>query len=186
MREVASVGGGALDGAVTTPDRAVTTPDGAMTAPEGARKVEADPAMVLTFDTMTPVSGPYVGSANAVRRIPGGGLPWVLRSGTGSLSRDGHLLVGVRGLVLASRPSVPAALQGTNPFPAFRATVSCLSTDAAGQVTVTNVSTGDFAASPSGNWKIDARVSLPQPCIAPVVLVIGPSGVECWLAVTGG
>jgi hypothetical protein len=172
MREVASVGGGAMDGAAV--------------APGGARPADPGPAMVLTFDTMTPVTGPYVGSANAVRGIPGGGLPWVLRSGTGSLSRDGHLLVQVGGLVLASRPSVPAALQGTNPFPAFRAIVSCLSTNADGQVTTTNVSTGDFAASTSGNWKIDARVSLPQPCVAPIVLVIGPSGVECWLAVTGG
>ena len=71
------------------------------------------PATVLKFSTMTPVTGPYVGTANPVRGVAGGGLPWILTAGTGSLKHDGHLLVRVRGLVLARQAPVPPALQGT-------------------------------------------------------------------------
>jgi hypothetical protein len=142
--------------------------------------------MFLKFSRMTPVSGPYVGPANPVRGVRGGGLPWVLTTGTGSLNCDGHLLVRVRGLVLAHQPSVPPALRGTNPFPAFRAIVSSQTIGAGGTATIVNVSTGDFRASASGDLDIDARVSFPQPCVAPMVLITGPSGVGAWLAVTEG
>lgn len=141
--------------------------------------------LIMKFDTLTTVAGPYANSANAVRGIAGGGLPWVMEAGSGSLSRDGHLLVRIRGLVLASHPSVPAALRGTNPFPAFRVVVSCLSVGPDGTAAVANVRTGDFDADSGGNSDVDARVSLPQPCIAPIVLVTGPSGAERWFAVTG-
>ena len=150
-----------------------------------AASAEPGPATVLKFDTMTPVTGPYVGTPNPVRGVPGGGLPWVLTAGTGSLKRDGHLLVKVRGLVLANQPSVPAALRGTNPFPDFRAIVSCQSIGAGDTATVANISTGDFKADTAGDSRIDARVSLPQPCIAPIVFVTGPTGVGVWFAVTG-
>jgi hypothetical protein len=142
--------------------------------------------MFLKFDRMTPVNGPQVGPANPVRGVRGGGLPWVLTTGTGSLDCDGHLRVQVRGLVLASQPSVPAALRGTNPFPALRAIVSCQSIGAEGTATIANISTGDFRANASGDLDIDARVSLPQPCIAPMVFITGPSGVRVWFAVTEG
>jgi hypothetical protein len=142
--------------------------------------------MVVKFDRMTPVNGPYAGAANAVRGIPGGGLPWVLTAGTGSLSRDGHLFVKVRGLVLAREPTVPPGLQGTNPFPAFRAIVSCQTIGAGDTATIANVSTGDFRTDASGDVQIDARVVLPEPCMAPIVFITGPSGVGTWLAVTGG
>jgi hypothetical protein len=150
-----------------------------------AASEDLGPAMVLKFDRMTPVNGPYVGPANPVRGIPGGGLPWVLTAGTGSLNCDGHLLVKVRGLVLANQPTVPATLRGTNPFPAFRAIVSCQSIGAGDTATIVNISTGDFRASTSGDLEIDARVSLPKPCIAPIVFITGPSGAGIWFAVTG-
>ncbi len=34
------------------------------------------PPTILKFDTMVPVTGPYVGPANPIRGVPGGGLPW--------------------------------------------------------------------------------------------------------------
>jgi hypothetical protein len=139
----------------------------------------------MKFDTLTPVAGPYAGSANAVRGIARCGLPWVVEAGSGSLSLDDHLLVRIRGLVLASASSVPQALRGTNPFPAFRVVVSCLSLGPDGTATIRNVSTGDFEADSRGNSDINARLSLPRPCIAPILLVTGPSGVGRWLAVTG-
>jgi hypothetical protein len=142
--------------------------------------------MFLKFNRMTPVNGPYVGPANPVRGVHGGGLPWVLTTGAGSLNRDGHLLVKVRGLVLAHQPSVPAALRGTNPFPAFRAIVSCQSVGSRGRAIIANISTGDFRANSSGDLDIDARVSLPQPCTVPMVFITGPSGVGAWFAVTDG
>ena len=77
----------------------------------------ADPGTILKFDTMTPVTGPYVGNGNPLRTVPGGGLPWMISAGTGSLKSDGRLLVHVRGLVLADQPPVPPALQGTNRSP---------------------------------------------------------------------
>ncbi len=144
----------------------------------------ADPGTIFKFDTMTPVTGPYVGSANPIRAVPGGGLPWMISAGIGSLKSDGHLLVHVRGLVLADQPPVPPALQGTNPIPDFRAIVSCQSIGAGGTAAITNVSTAQFPASTTGNSDINAMVSLPHPCIAPIVFVTSPGG--SWFAATGG
>lgn len=143
----------------------------------------ADPGTIVKFDTMTPVTGPYVGTANPIRTVPGGALPWVISTGTGSLKSDGHLLVHVRGLVLADQSPVPPALQGTNPIPDFRAIVSCQSIAADGTASITNVSTAQFPASTAGDSDINATVSLPHPCIAPIVFVTSPGG--SWFAATG-
>lgn len=142
------------------------------------------PATILHFDKMAPVTGPYVGSANPVRGLAGGGLPWMIRSATGSLKQDGHVLVTVRGLVLANAPSVPAALRGKNPIPDFRAIVSCQAIGTGNTAAVDNVSTGNFTASMAGNSKIDAKVTLPRPCIAPIIFVTAPN--SAWFAATGG
>jgi hypothetical protein len=179
MRETASTGSMALDdviGSVSAKTIAV---------PHAALLVNSGSALIMEFDTLTPVDGSPAESANTVRGVAGGGLPWEIESGVGSLSCDGHLVVRIRGLVLASHPDVPASLQRTNPFPAFRIVVSCLRGSGNGALAVANVSTGDFEASPGGDSEIDARVSLPHPCIAPIVLVTGPSGTAGWLAVTG-
>jgi hypothetical protein len=179
MRETASAGSIALDeviGSVSTKTIAV---------PNAALLVSSGSALIMKFDTLTPVNGSLEESANTVRGLTGGGLPWAIESASGSLSCDGHLAVRIRGLVLAAHPEVPASLQGTNPFPAFRIVVSCLRADGNGALVVANVSTGDFEASSGGDSEIDARVSLPHPCVAPIVLVTGPSGTEGWLAVTG-
>ena len=144
----------------------------------------ADPGTILKFNVMTPVTGPYTGASNPIRMVPGGGLPWIITSGKGSLSRDGRLEVRVRGLVLADQAPVPANLQGINPIPDFKAIVSC-QTISGGMATVTNVSTGLFPASKAGNSDIRARVKLPEPCIAPIVFVFGAPNVG-WFAATGG
>ena len=143
-------------------------------------------APVLSFATMTPVTGPYTGTANPIRGVAGGGLPWVLKSGFGSLSRDGRLFVRVRGLVLANDPAVPVALRGTNPFPDYRALVSCQSIGTGNTAAVANVSTANFKADSKGDSTIFTRISLPKPCIAPIVFVTGPTGTDAWFAVTGG
>jgi hypothetical protein len=143
-----------------------------------------DSSTVLRF-SMTPVTGPFVGAANPVNGVAGGGLPWILTSGNGSLQRDGHLQVRVRGLVLAKQAPVPPAMQGKNPFADFRALVSCQTIGAGNTATITNISTGDFTANAAGDSRIDARVHLPKPCIAPIVFVTGPTGTNAWFAITG-
>ena len=145
-----------------------------------------EPASVLRFSTMTPVTGPFVGTANPIRGEAGGGLPWLLTSGHGSLNSAGHLVVRVRGLILARQAPVPPALQGINPFPAFRALVSCQSIGSGNTATVVNVSTGDFKADKAADSTINARVSLPRPCSPPIVFVTGPTGTDVWFAATGG
>jgi hypothetical protein len=58
-----------------------------------------------------------------------------------------------------------------------------LSKDAAGNATMPTVQTGLFPASMAGDSQIEDTVSLPDPCIAPIVFVTSPSG--AWFAATG-
>ena len=140
---------------------------------------------ILEFDTMIGVPDPYTGPANAIRGVPGGGLPWVVDEASGELRVDGRIEVEVEGLVLdPNDPDVPAGVAGTNPIPNFKAIVSCLSRNPEGTVATTvNVETGLFPASAAGNSKIEDSVELPEPCIAPIVFVTSPTG--SWFAATG-
>jgi hypothetical protein len=142
----------------------------------------SDARKVLAFDTMVGVSGTFVGSANPIRGVNGGGLPWQIAEGRGELASDGRLELEVKGLVLLDGPPVPLALRGTNPVSSFRAIVSCL-TIVDGSPATTNVATGPFPATATGDSEIEANVSLPSPCFAPIVFV-GPSATT-WFAVTG-
>lgn len=169
-------GGGALAGVAL----------GTLAHPGSARASggeDADDATILKFSTMAPVTGPFVGPANPVRGIPGGGLPWKLTSAKGVLKADGELEVRVRGLVLAGGPP---NLVGTNPIAKFRAIVSCLSDDGMGHVVTVNTPTAAFPATTTGNSEIEATVSLPNPCVA-VLVFVGPavSPNLAWFAVTG-
>jgi hypothetical protein len=147
-----------------------------------ATGASSDRAKILEFDTLVGVTGPFVGSANPIRGLSGGGLPWQISEGEGELKANGSLEVEVEGLVLLDGPPVPPERRGTNPVPEFRAVVSCL-TIVDGVAGTTNVSTGTFPASPSGDSEIEAKVALPQPCIAPIVFVTSPTG--AWFAATG-
>lgn len=145
----------------------------------------ADEPKILEFDTMVGVPRPYTGSANAIRGISGGGLPWVIEQGKGELKANGELEVEVEGLVLDPNDQAVIDLGrgGTNPVASFRAIVSCLSKDAEGNATVLNVETGLFPADAGGNAKIEDHVDLPEPCIAPIVFVTSPG--NAWFAATG-
>jgi hypothetical protein len=143
----------------------------------------AGPPKVLEFDMMAAVVGPYVGGAHPIRGVPGGGLPWAIDDGEGELRSDGTLEVEVEGLVLANVDPVPEALRGTNPIPNFRAVVSCETIDATGAAETENVRTEPFPATTDGDSTIEATVTLPSPCFAPIVFVTHPDGP--WFAVTG-
>lgn len=139
-------------------------------------------AAVLEFDTMAPVVEPFTGDANAIRGVPGGGLPWELDEAKGELTDSGRVEVEVEGLVLARRAPVPEPVQGTNPIPEFKAVVSCL-TARDGEAKTVNVETATVPATATGDAKIEGTVDLPSPCFAPIVFVTSPTG--AWFASTG-
>jgi hypothetical protein len=145
----------------------------------------ADSSKILKFDTMVGVPRPYTGATNAIRGVPGGGLPWVVGSAEGNLKTNGKLEITVMGLVID--PNDPAAIErgvaGTNPSATFKALVSCLSKDSAGLPITVNIPTAAFPADAAGNSHIETVVSLPRPCIAPIVFVT--SGGGSWFTATG-
>ena len=142
--------------------------------------VNAKEPKILEFDTMVGIPQAFTGTQNPIRGINGGGLPWMLTSASGELKASGKLEVKVQGLVLAAGPNA-----GSNPIASFRAIVSCLGSDASVQNVITDpfpATTGP-ASSGGGNAEIEATVSLPQPCIAPIIFVTSPGG--AWFAATG-
>lgn len=145
----------------------------------------ADKSKVLEFNTMVGVPRPYTGPDNPIRGVAGGGLPWVIEFGKGELSPNGDVEVVVKGLVFDPNDQIviDRGLAGINTIPNFKVVVSCLSKDADGNPTTVNVSTGLFPADTAGNSYIEDTVSLPSPCIAPILFVTSPGG--AWFASTG-
>jgi hypothetical protein len=140
-----------------------------------------DQGTILKFSTMTGVTGPYVGPTDPIRGVPGGGLPWIIADGRGHLKSNGELKLRTRGLVLPD-----PAFDFTNPLPEFRVIVSCQSIDATNNPTVVNVITEPFPADTAGNSDVRTTVSLPQPCIGPIIFVVHPdSDPPRWFAATG-
>ncbi|SDU80077.1 hypothetical protein [Jiangella alkaliphila] len=137
---------------------------------------------VIEADTMAAVDGAFVGSANPIRGINGGGLPWQIDEAEVELSSNGRIEVEVDDLVLLEAAPVPPDRQGTNPAPNFVAVVSCLTT-VDGVATTVNVATDPFPASTRGDSRIRDRIDLPDECIAPIVFV-GPNATT-WFAATG-
>jgi len=143
---------------------------------------------LFKFDELAGVPRPFTGTANPIRGVAGGGLPWVLDRGEARLDADGSLRVVVEGLVFDPEDQVVIdnGLANQNPVPFFKAIVSCLSVDTAGDAIISNVETGLFPATTglgAGDADIREMLALPDPCIAPIVFVTAPSGV--WFAATG-
>jgi hypothetical protein len=115
-----------------------------------------------------------------LRGINGGGIAWTIGEASGELRASGHLEISVQGLVLAA-----GANAGSNPSATFRALVSCVNSDG----TFTNILTDAFpattgpASAGGGNSEIVTDVTLPQPCIAPIIFVTSATG--SWFAATG-
>ena len=134
---------------------------------------------ILEFDTMVGVPAGLTGAQSQVplRGINGGGIPWIIGEASGELSANGHLEITVQGLVLATT--------GSNPSATFRGLVSCVKSDGSFQ----NIRTDPFpattgpASAGGGNAKIEANVTLPSPCIAPIIFVTSATG--SWFAATG-
>ncbi len=148
---------------------------------------EHETLTILRFSSLAGIQNPFLGDAglSEFRGVHGGGAPWIISEGTGSLTSDGHLKVRVRGLVL-DPAVVPAPNGGTNPIPSFMAIVSGFSTDLVNPV---NLMTPLFPASKEGDADIKAMLTLPHPFYAPIVFVaslpLGTPPAPRWFAVTG-
>jgi hypothetical protein len=125
---------------------------------------------ILQFSSMTPVTGAAVGAVND-RGLVGGGKAWAIASGSGSVSRDGHVMVSVTGLVIPEFGNV-------NPVSTLKAIVSCITKDHV----VVNVSTGLFGATTTGDVTINDTVALPRHCRHAIVFVTSPGG--AWFAMS--
>ena len=124
----------------------------------------------LQFSSMTPVTGAAVGAVND-RGLAGGGKAWAITSGSGSVSRDGHVMVSVTGLVIPELGSV-------NPLNKLKAIVSCVTQ----HHVIVNVSTGLFDANAAGDSTINDTVALPRHCGHPIVFVTSAS--SAWFAMS--
>jgi hypothetical protein len=133
---------------------------------------------IIHAQTLVGIPAAFTGTKAPIRGVNGGGLPWVLSFGRVELSQGGWVDVKVKGLVID--PASGSALGGTNPSPTFRVLVSCLNADAG----IVNVLSDPFPASTGGNAEAEVQVSIPDPCIAPIVFVT--SGGGSWFASTGG
>jgi hypothetical protein len=135
------------------------------------------------------VDGPFVGTDNPIRDVNGDGLPWEIEKFiSGTLDSKGNLTILVRGLVIKDDPSVPANLRGKNPSSEFRGLVSCLTEESEDEVGMDNVITEGFPADEDGNSFIKAKIELPNPCVAPIIMVLNKAGStrgDRWFAVTG-
>jgi hypothetical protein len=130
------------------------------------------PRILIRFTSMYGVDGPFVGDANPIRGIPGDELPWQIRSVDGTVWTDGSLAINVRGLVFPNDPVVPPNLRGINDEDHFRAGVSCL-TENGNSVATVNTATLGAPASRTGDAFIAAKIKLPNPCVAPIVFILG-------------
>ena len=137
----------------------------------GTLSAAAEPRdRLIEFASMTPIGT----GAPAARDLAGGGLPWMITSGTGTVDRQGDVHVVVRGLVLAA-----GANAGKDPLP-LAAAVSCLTPSGP-----MHAVTPSFAATITGDANIDATVNLPRPCKSPEVFVGAFVGGEFrWFAVS--
>src|SRR5262249_52792171 len=127
------------------------------------------------------VDAPFLGNTNPVRGFDGDDEPWIVRNATGTLDTSGNLAVLIKGLVFTDNPD--PSLIGKNDEDEFRAVVSCMTVQDGTTVTEASVTTPGFHANSAGNAVIRSQVELPDPCLEPVVLIIGDEGE--WLAVTG-
>ena len=138
---------------------------------------------ILQFETMVgvPQSLTSTQSQGPLRGISGGGLPWTVSSAMGYLTASGRLKIEVEGLVLAGGTNA-----GSNPIASFRALVSCIRSDGSVDnilTTETFPATTGPASAGGGNADIETVVTLPHPCIAPIIFVTSPGG--GWFSATG-
>jgi hypothetical protein len=173
----------ACDSPPTTPRQPVSTGASATRLASVSPTAVTTNSKIVSFETMYGVDEAFV-KHRQIRGVRGDDLPWDVGSAVGSLTVGGHLTISVRGIVFSNDPEVPANLRGTNDESQFRALVSCLMSDHKGNVVTINITTQGFPATPTGDSDIDAMVSLPSDCIAPIIFILSGSE-DAWFAVMG-
>jgi hypothetical protein len=99
--------------------------------------------------------------------IVSGAAPWSIREGRANVTPGGSLVVEVNGLLIAAGPGIPPNLVGTTgPVQMVAASLVC-----GGSGGSVSASTDGVPLTASGNAQIQAKVTLPDRCVAPVVLV---------------
>jgi hypothetical protein len=141
-------------------------------------------------------AGPKIINAHAfgstpnitIRGVVAGGAPWVVKNGKITLDNNGRLKVRVKGLVIGD-----GALANGNPVPAnLIGTVAGITTVHAaltcggpgGGVAFTITPTDGVPIETSGDFDIDADLTIPDVCAQPIVLIrIGtPETPGPWIA----
>ena len=122
----------------------------------------------------SPMAGIPAG-APTIDGVLGGGIQWVIDEGHAQLRADGRLHIEVQGLVLGSGASA-----GINPIQTGVGIVTC----ADGAQTIV---TDAVPFSRAGDAEVDARIALPETCLAPNVFFAGVTAAgPRWFAVNGG
>jgi hypothetical protein len=99
--------------------------------------------------------------------VASGAAPWTVQQGRAIVTSNGDLIVEVHGLLIAAGTGVPANLVGTTgPVNMVAASLVC-----GGSGGAVAASTGGVPLSARGDAEIEAKVTLPAQCTAPVVLV---------------
>ena len=139
---------------------------------------------LLKVQGMVGVPTGLAGATGAIGTINGAGLPWVIGPAKAVLSVDGTFELKFNDLLFdPSAANVPANLRGTNTQATMQAGVSCLTTTGVRVAALTGtfpVTTGTGA----GDGSVEATLTLPSPCIAPIVLITNASGLS-WFAAAG-
>jgi hypothetical protein len=138
----------------------------ALASPAAGRRPEPSPVLETGIVGSEPTDTPIVLAAP-------GGRPWVAsRLSRIEVSRSGRLEAEVRGLVIPTAP-----FNGTNPVPGLSATLYCTGALVGTSATV--------PFSPAGNAVIEARFTLPDRCLAPLVLLNPNGATATFIGVSG-
>ncbi len=98
-----------------------------------------------------------------------GGAPWDVAAGEATIRANGDIKVEVEGLVLAT-PIIPA--DPVFPVLGVCGSLVCQKTAAGDPTNEQVATTGSFPLSPvTGDAEVDANITLPAVCVAPIVLL---------------
>jgi len=131
----------------------------------GAR---ANAQNVLESTIIGSTPGQIIGGVNA------GGAPWQTTHARTVVLNDGSLAIHLTGLVLVNT--------GMSPVAHVAASLVC--GGSGGAVAATS---DTFDLSPEGNADFQGQLTLPNSCLAPVLIVraVGPNGPSAFIAATG-
>jgi hypothetical protein len=124
------------------------------------------------------------GANQPVRTVSSGGVPWVVSAGSDTrLTGDGRLRADIRGLLITG---TGGALDGTTgPVTQVAAALTCTNAASGDTGAPSIVNTDPVPLSAAGDARIDQRIAVPVPCIAPIVLIRANSAAGPWIAGNG-